>query len=257
MTILKTCVALWIIAGCVGTAVGQICAVDKPTYETLSGQLLIHNKADAARLNAVGNMDHITDQVHTYVQTLLLKELNHENNMRTVEEYVRCLQNNPTNDNWRQATNTPLLIELNPQSVVIAYWLVRGGEAVPSTKPFIDLFLRTESGWQPGDALNLDLVGTTFFIHVVNVTSRGTVLVVSGFHIGDPQTALDLDLIALESGRLRIVYKTGPLSRTTITSISPKSIVLRQEFNINNSKAPESTRRIEIPLEKLPLDKVE
>ncbi len=229
--------------------VGQSCSYDKPQYDELAGQLIIRTKLDAVRLNNGDHLDQLTSRLHAIVASDIRKQIESGRSDEDIRAYLQCLQRTPESEVWAEESNLPQAFEIksNVPIRIFTYWLIRGGNAIPSTKPYLDVFRKEASGWvastfEPG------YVGSTFFVRVVDSPDRGRLVVLSGFHIGDPQTGLSIEILRSQNGVLREVYRSNPLPRTRVLSIGTDGISLEEDTS-GRPRQGESSRIINLRFE--------
>lgn len=212
------------------------CGTDRERYAAVSQQLLIKSQADAKRLTPE-EMERITRQLHVLVRDVVLTRLAARESAAEIAGYIQCIQASREADIWKDETNEPQAISIagtkaSSEIVLIAYWFVRGGNAVPSTRPFVDVYRKdtgTNRSWRYIQSFGEELVGSTFFLEkIARSDGRRPMVLLHGMSIGDPQTPLHLVVLGVRGGEVDEVYRSQPLPRARISEVTRKAIVIEQ-----------------------------
>ncbi len=145
----------------------QSCSRDRPEYQHLAEQLITKTKVDAKRLAQNGGISPLTSKLHTLVQTQIRYQVSSGQSDSDIRQYLVCLQKSADYDLWDEETNVPFVSQVGGavRLRVVAYWLIRGGLGIPSTKPYLEVFRETSRGWILQASIEPDFVGSTFFAH--------------------------------------------------------------------------------------------
>ena len=140
------------------------------------------------------------------------------------------MQDSPEIENWQELTNAPQVIQLDGigPRLLVSYWIMRGGAAIPTIKPFLDVYRRTGTAWEYEESHGEEFVGSSFFVQTQHTKDDGNVVLISGFHIGDPETPFRIEVLGAKDSKLLRLYLSPLMARTRIVKISPEKIFLEQ-----------------------------
>ncbi len=207
----------------------QDCSRDKAKYQSLAAQLLIQSRADALRLTP-DVMEDLTERTHDVLVAGILGQLQLGRTNAQVDAYLRCVQVGPGTYDWLELTNAPQAFNVGGfgPRILVTYWVVRGGAAIPSVRPYIDVYRRGGTNWEYEKSYGDNFIGSSFFVQTEHVSGYGNVLLVSGFHIGDPQTPFRIEVLGPKENGIVTLYVSPLMPRTRIAKITPEAISLEQ-----------------------------
>jgi hypothetical protein len=136
----------------------------------------------------------------------------------------------PEYQNFHEETNTPVAYRARPNTarIVIAYYLYRGGNAIPDTRPYLEAYSKVDSHtWRWIGEVGSTFEKSTFFVHQISAGVEGQEwFLLTGFEIGDTGTRLRVEVVAFDGEALKTIWQTSGLVHTTLAEVHQDYIIL-------------------------------
>lgn len=232
---------LFLLGGC--CAIAQTCVDARNKYLVTSERLLIKTAEDAKRLTPE-MMRVWTEETHSLLEQAVASQLNEGQTPSQIEGRIECLQVDSAISLWKEETNLPFVRE-DHGIAVVAYWIPRGGDAVPSLRTFVDFYKNNAGKWTFRDSVGEDLTGYTLRVKYLSVAGLKHRLILYGSRIGDPQTPLKVEVFEINPEGFTKVYESPPLPRARLLSFASEKIVISQLVEENGHY---QDRHLTIPL---------
>jgi hypothetical protein len=214
------------------------------TYIQLNRHIFArHEDADSEKfhISQPGKVAEIRSQLHKLISDEIDSVLNgpapSADNVKTAIANIQGEMALPVDD----MTNTPFAARfaLNGiQSLAVAYAILEGGEAIPDTQAYLELYDRSNGRWEmKAEApTRSDFRGRTFFVSQMDSGIPGEAWFLAwGMRIGNPGTPINVRLYGFDGNAVRTVWKRDGLTRGLITA-SKDSVTLEydREYNSND-----------------------
>jgi hypothetical protein len=208
----------------------QDCGPKSATFQELNRSLIFQTEADWKRFNKE-QYESLTKAAHDFIRKQILAELDSGKTAPgAIEALVRCLQSMPEYQNFRDETNTPAAYRTGsgPSAFVIAYYLYRGGTAIPDTRPYLEAYTKAGSHtWRWTGEVGATFEKSTFFVHQISAgIPEQDWFLLTGFEIGDTGTRLRVEVVSFDGETLKTIWETSGLTHTTLAEVHPNYIIL-------------------------------
>ena len=212
------------------------CDAARLIFEEKARQLLIHSQEDAKRLTPE-RMGILTTETIAFMDAELKRRLSAGSTPEELQSYMRCLLSGGAYANWIGETNTPLVAtDSQVAEIIAAYWLIRGGDAVPDTKPIVTVFRKSSGRWAVAHSWDDNLLnGFSFTARLTKATSKGTLLLMYGQKIGDPEASLKIVVLRISETGITTIYNGPSLPRARVVSEDASGLLVEQTIRDGSS----------------------
>jgi len=182
------------------------CRIAREQFTALNDKLLLARGGAGA--NDTETMNAGTHERTNFITAVVLARLQDGAESGAIQSYLDCMQEGVRPQD--RDTNTPqVFISRTPRSstAVASMLLMRGGSAIPSTRPFFQCFAQIHHTWTLLGQSGEELDGHTFFIHPLQSPVPGeSWYLLSGTTFGDTGGRLHLEVVSCSASQYRRVW---------------------------------------------------
>ena len=208
----------------------ESCEKQKAKFAELNSSLVFRTETDWKRFNQK-QFDAQTESAHRYLRDQMISELDGgKSDSQSIERFLRCVLSLPEYQVFREESNTPKAYSIGPTAIAVGYYIYRGGNAVPDTRPYLEVYQKGQNGgWKWIGEVGETYRRSTFFVHPLTpAVPEQFWFLLSGFEIGDNGTRLHLEIISFDGKMLRSIWAKSGLALTTLSEVHPNYIVLSE-----------------------------
>jgi hypothetical protein len=216
----------------------------------LNRRLIVTTTAEAIALTPE-RAEALTGTLHEFIDAEILSLLKDTSTLPAarIAAHLQCLQDQHEYRKCAYLTNTPVAFELpgKPATVAVAFWIYRGGEAIPSLRPYLEVFARRKGTWAKVGETGANFISSTFKVDPLKSPRRGQHwFLLSGKVIGDTGSRLRLEIAAYDGRTVQTVWEKSGLRHTHIDRVSSDQMILKGDGTDAQGRYIEFTERYDV-----------
>lgn len=206
-------------------------------YVQLNRQILARHgdKGSGAWNDSQEKLEATTERLHKMIGDEIGRVLaSSAPSEKTISDAIAKLQGEFSLSTWDPDMNTPSAKLLNVNGVptlAVAYVIVRGGDAVPDTRAYLEFYDRASGDWErkASAPTNADFQLSTFYVARINSGVPGEAWFLAwGVPINSSRATKNLRLYSFDGIKVRTVWNRDGLDYGKVT-VKPDSVTLEYE----------------------------
>jgi len=203
------------------------CSQARDQYARMNDHLLLDHQDESDESPQVALKR--TKDLTSFIARITIARLADMRDPSAIRAYLACMQERDETLPPEWSTNTPqIFLAKTPRSLIAVSSMVimRGGDAIPNTRPVVQCFSEAKGKWTLIGAGGEEFDTHTFFIHPLKSPNPSeSWYLLSGTAIGDTGGRLHLEVISCSASKYRKVWDRDELIWGEV-QVSPDGIVL-------------------------------